>query len=91
MMAWIETGMGDPLAGGHVRGQYDQLGQDVQRTDSGNSPHGHQMAELLGQLGISLNDGHRLLFQFRDVTFQLHQVRLDILADQRGDFSRLGD
>ena len=49
------------------------------------------MVELLGQLGISLNDGYRLLFQFLDVTFQLHQVRLDILADQRRDFSRLRD
>ena len=49
------------------------------------------MPELLGQLRIDLNDGFSLLFQFLDVTFQLHQVRLDILADQRRDFSRLGD
>ena len=49
------------------------------------------MAELLGQLRIGLNDGFSLLFQFVDVTFQLHQMRLDILADQRRDLSRLGD
>ena len=45
------------------------------------------MAELLGQLRIGLNDGFPLLLQFLDVTFQLHQVRLDILADQRRDCS----
>ena len=29
MMAWIQTGMGSPLAGGHVWRQNDQLGQKV--------------------------------------------------------------